>query len=127
MAVTWKAKNKQSLNEMIKKNELEIKSLGNHLRLFFNTEDEKRKIEMKINALERENERLDNITPSELSPSEIMSLTRSLLPELEMHSGKKTGKLIKIPFVDTTAPDKSKNRHAIWKLSGSNWEYDRCE
>lgn len=124
---TWKLKNKQSLNEIIKKNEQEIERLNRYMESFFSTEDETHKMQTAIHALESENVRLGKIVPTSLSPSEVINLTRPALPVQEGHSRKKVGSLVKISFTDSTAPESYRERQAIWKLVPSGWQYDRCE
>lgn len=125
-ATTWKVKNKQSLDNTMNFNEQEIKRLHNHIESFYNTDDELRRMQTKIQLLEQENERLERILPSTLSAAEIIQLTRPLLPVQE-HTRRKQGSILKIPFVDKEAPTSSMNRIAVWKYASGAWEYERCE
>lgn len=126
MAKTWKAKNEQLLEKTINANEQEIKKIHHHLQSFYSADHEIAKMETRIQFLTTENERLRKIIPSSLNPEEIIRMTRASLPESK-HTRTKQGSLIKIPFVDNTAPENLKNKQAIWKFAPTGWEYERCE
>ncbi len=127
MQTKWKVKNVKSVNETIRCNEKEITRINNYMNDYFATDAERIKMISDIHALESENERLQRLEPSNLSPDEIISLTESNLPPLVGHRKKKQGSLTKIPFIDNTVESSSKMRKAVWELVLNEWKYLRYE
>ncbi|MFN2458858.1 MAG: hypothetical protein ABR502_11715 [Chitinophagaceae bacterium] len=127
MQTRWKTKNKQNLTERIRTNEKEILRINNYLNSFFASDAETSKMQSNITALEVENQRLEKMEPSELSPDEIISLTKPALFEIPGLAKKKPGSSVKVPFVDATVVGQSKFRHALWKLVLNEWQYKGYE
>ena len=122
MNATWKVKNKNSLNEKIKTNEDEILRLNNYMENFYATEDETRKMQLTISSLEAANKKLEKMTPSNLSPDQIIKMTKPNLPLAEENFKKNSVGVIKLPFVEG-----SLTRHAIWKWILNEWQYNGYE
>ncbi len=122
MNVTWKAKNEKTLNEKIKTNEDEILRINNYMENFFATEDETRKMQLNISALESANKKLAKMTPSNLSPDQIIKLTKPNLPAAEENFKKNSVGLIRLPFVEGTL-----TRQAVWKWILNEWQYNGYE
>lgn len=122
MNVTWKVKNEKSLNEKIKANEDEILRIHNYMENFFATEDETRKMQLNISALESANKKLEKMVPSNLSPDQIIKITKPNLPAAEENFKKNSVGVIKLPFVDGDS-----TRHAIWKWLLNEWQYNGYE
>jgi hypothetical protein len=122
MNVTWKAKNEKTLNEKIKTNEDEILRINNYMENFFATEDETRKMQLNISALESANKKLAKMTPSNLSPDQIIKLTKPNLPAAEENFKKNSVGVIRLPFVEGTL-----TRQAVWKWILNEWQYNGYE
>ncbi|HVE61718.1 MAG TPA: hypothetical protein VNA26_07860 [Chitinophagaceae bacterium] len=122
MSVTWKTKNKNTLNDKIKANENEISRINNYMQNFFATEDETRKMELNINALESANRKLEKMIPSNFSPDQIIKITKPNLPETEENFKKNSVGVIKLPFAEGDL-----TRHAIWKWIINEWQYNGYE
>ena len=122
MNVTWKAKNEKTLNEKIKTNEDEILRINNYMENFFATEDETRKMHLNISALESANKKLAKMTPSNLSPDQIIKLTKPNLPAAEENFKKNSVGVIRLPFVEGTL-----TRQAVWKWILNEWQYNGYE
>jgi len=122
MNVTWKAKNEKTLNEKIKTNEDEILRINNYIENFFATEDETRKMQLNISALESANKKLAKMTPSNLSPDQIIKLTKPNLPAAEENFKKNSVGVIRLPFVEGTL-----TRQAVWKWILNEWQYNGYE
>ncbi|MFN2439198.1 MAG: hypothetical protein ABR503_08355 [Chitinophagaceae bacterium] len=122
MSATWKAKNKNTLNEKIKENENEISRINNYMQNFFATDDETRKMELNINALESANRKLEKMVPSNLSPDQIIKITKPNLPAAEENFKKNSVGVIKLPFAEGDL-----TRHAIWKWILNEWQYNGYE
>lgn len=122
MNVTWKAKNEKTLNEKIKTNEDEILRINNYMENFFATEDETRKMQLNIGALESANKKLAKMTPSNLSPDQIIKLTKPNLPAAEENFKKNSVGVIRLPFVEGTL-----TRQAVWKWILNEWQYNGYE
>ena len=127
MATKWKTKNVNSVNETIKSNEEEISRINKYMNYYFTTDSETLKMNSDIQSLESEYKRLEVLEPSNLSPDEIIAMTRANLPPLVGHRKKKQGSLAKIAFIDTTVAKSSKMRTAVWKLVFNEWQYLRYE
>ncbi len=122
MNVTWKAMNEKTLNEKIKTNEDEILRINNYMENFFATEDETRKMQLNISALESANKKLAKMTPSNLSPDQIIKLTKPNLPAAEENFKKNSVGVIRLPFVEGTL-----TRQAVWKWILNEWQYNGYE
>ena len=122
MNVTWKAKNEKTLNEKIKTNEDEILRINNYMENFFATEDETRKMQLNISALESANKKLAKMTPSNLSPDQIIKLTKPNLPAAEENFKKNSVGVIRLPFIEGTL-----TRQAVWKWILNEWQYNGYE
>ncbi len=122
MNVTWKAKNEKTLNEKIRTNEEEILRINNYMQNYFATEDETRKMQLNISALESANKKLEKMIPSNLSPDQIIKITKPNLPLAEENFKKNSVGVIRLPFVDGDA-----TRHAIWKWILNEWQYNGYE
>jgi hypothetical protein len=122
MNATWKTKNENTLNEKIKTNENEILRINNYLENFFATEDETRKMQLNISALETANKKLAKMTPSNLSPDQIIKLTKPNLPAAEEQFKKNSVGVIRLPFVEGDF-----KRQAIWKWILNEWQYNGYE
>jgi len=122
MNVTWKAKNEKTLNEKIKTNEDEILRINNYMENFFATEDETRKMQLNISALESANKKLAKMTPSNLSPDQIIKLTKPNLPAAEENFKKNSVGVTRLPFVEGTL-----TRQAVWKWILNEWQYNGYE
>ncbi|MDQ3681909.1 MAG: hypothetical protein M3352_02400 [Bacteroidota bacterium] len=122
MNVTWKAKNEKTLNEKIRTNEEEILRINNYMQNYFATEDETRKMQLNISALESANKKLEKMIPSNLSPDQIIKITKPNLPLAEENFKKNSVGVIRLPFADGDA-----TRHAIWKWILNEWQYNGYE
>ncbi len=122
MNVTWKAKNEKTLNEKIRTNEEEILRINNYMQNYFATEDETRKMQLNISALESANKKLEKMIPSNLSPDQIIKITKPNLPLPEENFKKNSVGVIRLPFVDGDT-----TRHAIWKWILNEWQYNGYE
>jgi hypothetical protein len=89
---------------------------------YFATEDETRKMQLNISALESANKKLEKMIPSNLSPDQIIKITKPNLPLPEENFKKNSVGVIRLPFVDGDA-----TRHAIWKWILNEWQYNGYE
>jgi hypothetical protein len=94
---------------------------------YFTTDDETRKLQSNIVALKARNKKLEKMEPSELSPDQIISLTKPNLPAGEGYLKKHHDGIVKIPFIDDTVAGESKFRNAVWKLIIKDWQYQGYE
>ena len=122
MNVTWKAKNEKTLNEKIRTNEEEILRINNYMQNYFATEDETRKMQLNISALESANKKLEKMIPSNLSPDQIIKITKPNLPLAEENFKKNSVGVIKLPFADGDS-----TRQATWKWILNEWQYTGYE
>jgi hypothetical protein len=123
MKMTWKVKNEKVLHETIHNNEQEITRINKYMSDFFTTDEELKKLQSNITALQTQNKKLEKIEPSNLSPEEIQALTRPNLPAAEGYYKKNKSGFVRIPFVENPVKGQSKMKEAIWKLSVLEWQY----